>query len=99
MARKPGKDGGDKAGIAQPVEMAPADLVSNPRNPRLHPEDQLDKLAASLKRFGQPRPIIARAENHMIIAGHGIHAAAARAGLATLKVVLWDDGGNGRTRP
>ncbi len=72
------------------VELAPGDLVANPRNPRLHPDAQIEKLAASLRRFGQPRPIIARLANHMIIAGHGIHAAAVRAGLPAVKAVLWD---------
>ena len=73
-----------------PVELGVSELVANPRNPRLHPEAQLAQLAASLRRFGQPRPLIARASNKMLIAGHGIWEAARRAGLVTVKVLLWD---------
>ncbi len=70
--------------------MRPDDLVSNPRNPRMHDERQIDHLVASLTEFGQTKPVLARKANHMIIAGDGIWQAAIRAGLKELKVLLWD---------
>jgi ParB-like chromosome segregation protein Spo0J len=65
-------------------------LVPNPRNPRRHPQEQLDQLVASVKRFGQPRPVLVRRENLMIVAGHGVTEACRVAGLAEIAVVLWD---------
>jgi ParB family transcriptional regulator, chromosome partitioning protein len=79
-----------KTAQMEAAEIPVADLVVNPKNPRRHPAAQLDKLAASLRRFGQPRPLIVRAANRMIIAGHGIAEAATRAGMKTVKVLLWD---------
>lgn len=72
------------------AKLAPADLSPNPRNPRNHNEDQLDRLMASLKRFGQPKPVLARAENRQIIAGHGIWTASKRLGWPLIDVALWD---------
>ena len=66
------------------------DLVSNPRNPRKHPEEQLARLMASLRRDGQTKPVLARAANRMLIAGHGVTEAARRLGLPELVVMLWD---------
>lgn len=72
------------------VQLSPLDLSPNPRNPRNHNEDQLDRLMASLKRFGQPKPILVRLENRQIIAGHGIWTAAKRLGLPLVDVAQWD---------
>ena len=47
------------------------------------------RLIASIRRFGQPRPILVRAENCMIIAGHGVHQAMFEAGESEIEVVLW----------
>ena len=65
-------------------------LVPNPRNPRTHPEAQLQRLTASIRQFGQPRPVLARRANRMIIAGHGVKIACERAGLTQIRTVLWD---------
>lgn len=79
-----------KEGRLEPARVALATLVQNPRNPRLHPEEQLERLAASIKRFGQTRPVLARRANMMIVAGHGVTEACRRAGLAEVDVLLWD---------
>lgn len=65
-------------------------IVANPRNPRKHPQDQIDRLAASLKRFGQTKPVMIRKADHVLIAGHGIWEAAKRAGVAELDCYVWD---------
>lgn len=73
------------------VESVPtASLVRNPRNPRKHPEAQLERLMASLRRDGQTKPLLARRANRMLIAGHGIHEAATRLGMAELLVRFLD---------
>lgn len=71
-------------------EIDTAALVVNPRNPRKHDDEQITRLAASLRRDGQTKPLLVRRENRMIIAGHGIHQAAQMIGLERLRVVLLD---------
>jgi ParB-like chromosome segregation protein Spo0J len=66
------------------------DLVQNPRNPRVHSEEQIERLMASLSLDGQTKPLLARAANSMLIAGHGVHAAARRLGMLVLDVVMLD---------
>ena len=64
--------------------------LDNPRNPRRHPEEQIAKLVSSLRKFGQPRPILLRKANKMIITGHGLRLAMKRAGLGEIEAILWD---------
>jgi ParB-like chromosome segregation protein Spo0J len=47
-------------------------------------------LVQSLMRFGQPKPILVRKANNMIIAGHGLWEACRRAGMREVVVQLWD---------
>ena len=65
-------------------------IIANPRNDRRHPRSQIDLLKASIERFGQPKPILARAANRMIIAGHGVHQAMSELGRTEIDVLLWD---------
>lgn len=55
------------------------------RNARVHSEQQLDDLAASIEEFGQTKPVIVD-ENDEILAGHGTLAAMNRAGRQTVIV-------------
>jgi ParB-like chromosome segregation protein Spo0J len=50
-------------------------LTPDPANVRLHPDHNLDAIKASLKRFGQQKPIVADAAG-IIRAGNGTWAAA-----------------------
>lgn len=68
----------------------PHSLVDNPKNPRLHDRDQLLKLGAALRRFGQTKPILARKANRMIVAGHGLRQAMMREGFSQAQVYFWD---------
>jgi hypothetical protein len=74
----------------EPARLPIDSIVRNPRNARIHPEEQLERLTASVRRFGQTRPILVRRANSMLIAGEGTHEACRRAGLAEVDVVLWD---------
>jgi ParB-like chromosome segregation protein Spo0J len=71
-------------------KVKPESLIPNPRNNRVHPPEQLDMLKASIRRFGQPRPVFARKANRMLIAGHGIHQAIRELGLPEIEVIYWD---------
>lgn len=58
-------------------------------NARIHPPDQVARLAESIKTFGFNNPILATADG-TIIAGHGRTAAAALAGLDAVPVIVLD---------
>ena len=63
-----------KSQVAWPaakVELWAIDRLSaNPRNARIHGEEQIEQLRASLREFGWTMPVLVR-ENGMLIAGHG----------------------------
>lgn len=80
--------------LLQNAEVWPlADLEPNPDNARKHPQEQVDRLAASIQKFGFTMPILAD-ENGLIIAGHGRYLAAKQAGVVDVPVLVakdWSD--------
>ena len=58
------------------------DLSPHPRNYQRHPADQIDRLAASLRTYGQPRPIVVH--RGVILAGHGVWQAARLLGWSSI---------------
>ena len=86
MARNPTP----KAVPAPVPQMLPIDtLIANPRNPNKHPEEQINRLMAALRKDGQTKPVLVRKANNMLIAGHGVTMAMRR--LASRDpVLLWD---------
>ena len=58
-------------------------------NSRVHPQEQLEKLAASIRAFGIAKPILLD-EKHMILAGHGIYEAAQLAEETEIPCVIND---------
>jgi ParB-like chromosome segregation protein Spo0J len=63
-----------------------ASLVPYARNSRTHSQQQVDKIAASIREFGFLNPIIVDGENG-IIAGHGRVMAVQKLGLTDLPVI------------
>lgn len=61
-------------------------LIPYARNSRTHSDDQVDKIAASIKEFGFLNPIIIDGDNG-IIAGHGRILAAKKLGMTELPVL------------
>lgn len=68
-------------------ERAVADVHPSPNNSRHHSPDQIDRLRASLDRFGWTKPIVVD-EKGEILAGHGIYQAALQDGRKTVPVVV-----------
>ncbi len=71
-----------------------ADLVPYARNARTHTSEQVDQVAASIRRWGWTMPVLVRAEDSGIIAGHCRILAAERLGIAevpTVEAVGWSD--------
>ena len=62
-------------------------LVLDPANARLHPEENLDAILASLKRFGQAEPLVVQAGTQRVIAGNGRLVAMRSLGWETCDVV------------
>lgn len=61
-------------------------LVPYVNNPKTHPEEQIDKIAGSIKEFGFINPIIIDKENS-IVAGHGRILAARKIGLEKVPII------------
>lgn len=65
---------------------AVAELIPYARNSRTHSNEQITKIAASIKEFGFLNPVIIDGENG-IIAGHGRVMAAKKIGLEAVPVI------------
>jgi hypothetical protein len=61
-------------------------LSADPANARRHPERNLEQIKASLRRFGQQKPIVVDATN-VVRAGNGTLAAAKSLGWKTIAAV------------
>src|SRR6202023_2075825 len=62
-------------------------LIPYDANARLHSETDVDKIAASILRWGWTNPVLVD-EQGVLIAGHGRVAAAARLGLKSIPVLV-----------
>lgn len=62
------------------------DLIPYARNARTHSDDQVARIAGSIKEFGWTNPILVDGENG-IIAGHGRLAAARKLGMSEVPVI------------
>src|SRR5258707_15874529 len=81
-----------KSWPADRVKRLPIDSISGyTRNPRMHTNNQIDQLSASIKKFGFTNPVIVD-ERGEIIAGHGRVMAARRLNLPEVPGVVIADG-------
>jgi DNA modification methylase len=70
-----------------------SDLKRNPRNARIHPPDQIQMVAASIREFGWTMPVLVD-EDNLMLAGHARVAAAEILGIQEVPVILalgWSD--------
>jgi DNA modification methylase len=84
QARKPLPGNGGLAVEQWAVER----LTANPRNYRKHPEKQIERLRASLRRHGFQKPLVVKRDG-VILAGHGMELAARAEGMATVPVHVY----------
>lgn len=77
----------DLRGLAFPI----ADLVDDPENPRTHSDGNLTAIVASLRKYGQRKPIVVNIRNLEVEAGNGTVAASRHLGWSYLAAVLVDD--------
>lgn len=64
------------------------ELVPNPRNPKRHPERQLEILARVIRHQGWRSPVVVSDRSGFIVAGHGRYEAAKLLGLKQVPVNL-----------
>ena len=77
--------------IKDDVEKVSIDkIIKYTGNPKSHPDDQIDKIASSIKNYGFDQPIVVDAENE-IIKGHGRLEAAKKLGLEEVPVITQKD--------
>ena len=62
------------------------ELLSHPQNYRTHPQDQLDEIKASIRANGFYRNVVV-AEDHTILAGHGVVEASKQLGMSQVQIV------------
>lgn len=68
----------------------PEDLRPHPNNPNIHPEGQLQRLAAIIRRNGWRNPIVVSRLSGCVIKGHGRLGAALAGGFDTVPIVYQD---------
>ena len=66
------------------------DIIPYHNNPKEHPEEQVAKIASSIKNYGFTVPLVIDGDNE-IIAGHGRYSAAKKLGLSELPCIKRDD--------
>ena len=66
------------------------ELIPYVNNPKKHPEEQVSKIASSIKKFGFKVPMLIT-EDFEIIAGHGRYKAANKLGLEEVPCIVADD--------
>lgn len=67
------------------MELNTNEIIPYANNQKQHPQQQVDKIAASIAKFGFNQPIVID-KNKVIIAGHGRYQAALKLGLQTVPV-------------
>ncbi len=78
------------SGPLPPELVDPRTLVAHKRNYRRHPKAQIEVLRASLRRHGPQPTIVARPSDRVILAGHGVVAAAIAERMPTVLVSWWE---------
>ena len=82
--------GGEVEVLADTELVALDELEPYAHNPKSHPEEQVEKIAESIRNYGFDQPIVVAGDGE-IVKGHGRYAAAQQLGLETLPVI-WRDG-------
>lgn len=88
--RRPQPDGNGLDYIAAPLRslaVAIETLVPDPANARLHGDKNLDAIKASLRTFGQVKPVVVREETNVVVCGNGTLNAAQSLGWTHLAAV------------
>ena len=84
--------------IADDVELESVEeLIPYSNNPKEHPDEQVKKIASSIKNYGWDQPIVVDGENE-IIKGHGRLQAAELLGLDEVPIIRREDLSDGEAK-
>lgn len=72
------------------VYLSPDELTPYSRNAKIHPDEQVQLIANSIREFGFRQPIVIDADNVVVI-GHGRLLAAKKLGMDKVPVIRADD--------
>lgn len=75
----------------RPLALPIAQITLDPANARLHPERNLGAIEASLRLYGQRKPIVVRRDGMVVEAGNGTLVAARKLGWTHVAAVVVDD--------
>ena len=75
----------------QPLAVRVSDLTPDPANARRHPSRNLEAIKASLRLYGQRKPLVVRRHGLVVEAGNGTLEAAKALGWTHIAAVLVDD--------
>lgn len=75
----------------RPLALPIAKIALDPANARLHPDRNLGAIEASLRLYGQRKPIVVRRDGMVVEAGNGTLEAAKRLGWTHVAAVVVDD--------
>ncbi|MFB6213275.1 MAG: ParB/Srx family N-terminal domain-containing protein [Candidatus Nanohaloarchaea archaeon] len=77
--------------LEEEVQLVSVDeLLPYVNNPKEHPEEQIDRIASSIKNYGWDVPLVVT-EDYEVIKGHGRLQAAKKLGLEKVPVIQRDD--------
>lgn len=74
----------------EPLVVDESTLVYDPLNARLHPERNMEAIKASLRLYGQVKPLVVRAATRHVVAGNGTLAAARALGWRRIAATFVD---------
>lgn len=66
-------------------------LTPYKNNAKLHPQEQIDQIKASINEFGMVDPIAVWGENNIIVEGHGRLLACQQLGIETVPIIRLDN--------
>lgn len=75
----------------RPLAIDLTSLVVDPANARIHPPNNITALSASLRVYGQRKPVVVNRRNMVIEAGNGTYEAAKALGWSHIAAVMVDD--------
>lgn len=75
----------------RPLAIPVADLVRDPANARLHPDKNMAAVKASLRTYGQRKPVVVKRDGMVVEAGNATLAAGLALGWTHIAAVVIDD--------
>lgn len=93
MATKKQKEAqaGAKGSLMEPITVPVESLTPDPDNARKHPEENIEAIKASLREFGQRRPVVVQRSGMIVRAGNGLLQAAKEMGWEEITAIVIDE--------